>query len=322
MHLCHFNPALLLKNPHIQTLYPALMPKSPLQKYEIETFILEDGDFIESFWAKKPDKYTKGIVTLFHGLAGSYRSHYIRRIVLMLIQEGFSVVVMHFRGCGTRPNRLPRSYHSGDTADAFAWLQHLKKHYLNTPLYAVGYSLGGNMLLKLLGELQHTAPLQKAVAVSAPMQLDICANRMNQGFSKLYQHHLLTHLKRDLIAKYRQFDMQKLLNLTTLEVQKINTFWEFDDRYTASIHGFKNAAEYYRISSARQYLNSIHKETLIIHALDDPFMTREVLPKQSDLPSCVTLHLQQNGGHVGFIGGTVFQPHYWLEETICRFFIN
>ncbi len=319
MSLSRFYPAPLLQNPHLQTLYPALMPKAPLPAFETEVFELSDGDFLDIYWAKKPDTNTKAIITLFHGLAGSYRSHYIRRIIPVLIESGFSVVLMHFRGCAGRPNRLPRSYHSGDTADAVSWLQHLRQHYPHTPLYAVGYSLGANMLLKLLGESRENAPLQKAVAVSAPMQLDICANRMNRGFSRLYQHHLLTHLKRDLVAKYERFDMQKLLGITIEDVYKINSFWEFDDRYTAPVHGFASAKEYYRIASARQYLQTIQKETLIIHALDDPFMTKEVLPDTHALSPAVRLHLQQHGGHVGFVGGTPLRPHYWLEAAIADF---
>ena len=317
-----FTPGILLKNPHLQTLYPALFSHPPLPKVEIERFELDDGDFVDCYWHRRPGTHTKAIVTLFHGLAGSFSSPYIRRAMHALAQNGFSVVLMHFRGCSGEPNRLPRSYHSGDTADAKAWLHHLQKSFTDIPLYAVGYSLGGNMLLKLLGEWREISLLQKAVAVSAPMELAICAERMERGFSQLYQYHLLRQLKHDLLQKYREHNMQQIIGLTQTQVKKLKTFREFDDAYTAPVHGFKDATEYYRTCSARRYLSEITTPTFIIHAADDPFMTDAVLPAQNELSSSTKLSVLPNGGHVGFIGGSPLRPHYWLEEAIVSFFQN
>jgi predicted alpha/beta-fold hydrolase len=309
----------IYQNPHIQTLYPALFSHPPAPEVEIERFELDDGDFVDCYWHRRPDAQTKAIVTLFHGLAGSFASPYIRRAMYALAAKGFSVVLMHFRGCSGEPNRLPRSYHSGDTEDAKAWLSTLHRRYEDLPLYAVGYSLGGNMLLKLVGEWQEASLLQKAVAVSAPMDLALCADRMERGFSRLYQYHLLRRLKTDLLQKYTLHDMENIIGLTPNEVQKLKTFREFDDAYTAPIHGFKDAAHYYRSCSAKGYLSTIKTETLIIHAADDPFMTEAVVPKPQALSPSTRLHLLPHGGHVGFVKGSFLKPRYWLEEAIVSF---
>ncbi len=289
---------------------------------EVEILELPDGDFLDAFWHHKPtvDEPYKPIVILFHGLEGSHASPYIRGIMHTLYREGYSSVLMHFRGCSGRDNRLARCYHSGDTGDAKAWIKKLQESHPTNSLYAVGYSLGGNMLLKLLGELGDTSPLQAAVSVSAPMQLDICADKMNKGFSKLYQYHLMKHLKKSLLRKYQQHDMSLLIGIDSKGVKKMKSFWEFDDIYTGPIHGFGSAKNYYEKSSAKQYLKHITTPTLILHALDDPFMTPEILPQADELSPQIELEISTHGGHVGFVSGTILKPKYWLEERIVRYF--
>ena len=227
---------------------------------------------------------------------------------------------MHYRGTSGKENSLPRSYHSGDSADALAYLSSLKQRYKKAKLFAVGFSLGANMLLKLLGEEANNSPLDGAVAVSAPMQLDICAKSMNRGFSKFYQKNLLKDLNKSLDKKYDKHNMQALINLKREDIKNLKTFWEFDDAYTAPIHGFTSAQDYYTLSSAKQFLKYIKTPTLIIHSLDDPFMTPEVLPKESEVSKSVTLEISEKGGHVGFIAGSALKPEYWLEDRIVEFF--
>lgn len=316
-----FKPKFTLKNRHIQTLYAPLFRKQITPKVEVERFDLNDGDFVECYWYKNKPIDNRSIVTLFHGLAGSFSSHYIQGVMRTLEEKGFASVLMHFRGCSAKENLLPRSYHSGDTADAKAWINHLTKNYPNSSIHAVGYSIGGNMLLKLLGEEGENTPLKSAISVSAPMDLDITAKAINKGFSKLYQAYLLKALKLTLIEKYKKFDMEVLLNMNVEDVKKIKTIEEFDERYTAPINGFSSATDYYEKCSAKQYLKSIKIPTLIIHALDDPFMTKEILPKQSDeVSTSVTLELSKYGGHVGFVSGKGCKPNYWLEERIASYF--
>lgn len=229
---------------------------------------------------------------------------------------------MHFRGCTGNDNKLPRSYHSGDSGDALEFIQSIKKEFPSRPLYAVGYSLGANMLLKLLGELRENTLIEKAVAISPPMQLDACSDRMNQGFSRYYQHRLLSDLNRALEKKYDKHDMQKLLGIKREDVHKLKTFMEFDSAYTAPIHGFKSAQDYYTKSSSKQYLKFIKTPTLIIHAKDDPFMSQDVIPTEDELSSSIEFELTKKGGHVGFISGTIFKPEYWLEKRIVSYFLS
>jgi len=318
-----FQPAHGLKHRHIQTIFPTLFRKNPPPDINIERFELEDGDFVDCYWHSilPMDKLGKiPIVVLFHGLTGSFKSTYIQGMMTTLGKSGYHSVLMYFRGCSGEINRLPRSYHSGDTGDAKAWLNALQERYPNSPLFAIGYSLGGNMLLKLLGEYGDSSPFTAAVSVSAPLKLDICSTQMNQGFSKLYQYMLLKDLKKNLLRKYKKYDMKSLIGIGESEVEGLNSFWTFDDIYTGPIHGFESAEDYYQQCSSKQYLNKIRSATLVIHALDDPFMTPEILPNPIELPANVHLEIHPSGGHLGFVSNHIFKPEYWLEDRIIQFF--
>jgi predicted alpha/beta-fold hydrolase len=314
-----FTPATGMKNAHLQTLYAPLTRRNPQPSFRIETFRFDDGDFTDCCWYREPAP-GEPLVVLFHGLQGSYRSPYIRGIADALVQRGCGAVLMHFRGCSGRPNALPRSYHSGDTADARAYLTALRRRHPDNPLYAVGYSLGANMLLKLLGEDGESCILDGAVAVSAPMRLALAADRIDRGFSRFYQARLLRELKAALLEKYTRFDMRSLLGIGPEDVRALRNFRAFDDAYTAPVHGFASAEDYYRRCSAVSFLPAIRIPTLILHSLDDPFMTPGVLPGHDTLPTAVTMEVSAHGGHVGFVSGSPLRPHYWLESRIPRFF--
>ncbi len=317
----NFKPSFGLKNRHVQTLYSSLLRKLPNIKMEIEKFNLEDGDFLECYWHNKPETNSSvPIVILFHGLAGSYKSPYIQGTMNELAKNGFASVLMHFRGCSGVENRLPRSYHSGESGDALEWINHVNSNFPNSKIFTIGYSLGGNMMLKLLGELSNKSPITAAVSVSAPMQLDICASRMDIGFSKLYQHILLKDLNAALTKKYDKFDMYSHLNIKKTEIKNLKTFWEFDGAYTAPIHGFESAQDYYTKCSSKQFLKEIKTPTLIIHSSDDPFMTTDILPNENEVSKYITLEVSQYGGHVGFIEGTLFKPKFWLEKRVVNYF--
>ena len=316
-----FTPAFGLANRHIQTLFSTLFRKQVAPTVHIEKFELSDEDFVECYWSSVPID-SRPIVVLFHGLTGSFQSSYIQGAMNLLSQNDFHIVLMHFRGCSGKDNLLPRSYHSGDTSDAREFISYLNKQYPNNQIFAVGYSLGANMLLKLLGEQETTLNIKAAISVSAPLQLDICANRMNRGFSKFYQYRLMKDLKKTLLRKYKKHDMKKLIGIDEDEVKKLKNFWEFDVAYTAPIHGFKSAQDYYTKSSAKQYLKDIKTDTLLIQALDDPFMSPAVLPQKEEISDKLSLELYKHGGHVGFISGTIFKPQYWLEQRILSYFMS
>ncbi len=311
-------PAIGLRGGHLQTLYSTIFRKPNPLEVEIEQFELSDGDFVDCHWYTRPTD-PKAIVVLFHGLEGSYKSPYIEGMMRSLYSRGYWAVIMHFRGCGGRDNRLVRCYHSGDTGDAREWIASLKSRFGDTPIFAIGYSLGANMLLKLLGEDRDLSPLSGAISISAPMELDVCADKMNRGFSKLYQYHLMKHLKKSLLRKYKLHNMSLVIGIDKERVGELKSFWEFDNIYTAPVHGFGNARNYYAKSSAKGYLKSITRPTLIIHALDDPFMTPQILPKKEELSKSIILEVYPHGGHVGFISGSILRPKYWLEERVVEY---
>jgi predicted alpha/beta-fold hydrolase len=305
-----FKPAWWLRNPHLQTLWPVFLrrrPRPPLRRERLE---LPDGDFVDLDWTLNA---SGPIVIIFHGLEGSSRSHYARGMLTSLPQHGLRAVVMHFRGCSGESNRRARAYHSGDTGDIDFVVRTLKAREPNTPLAAIGYSLGGNALLKWLGEQGSDAPLQCAVAVSVPFLLHESTAHMNRGLARAYQWHLLKSLKTSARRKASKFTPPAPVH----EINQMKSFFEFDDRVTARLHGFAGAMHYYTSSSSRQYLNRICIPTLIVHSSDDPFMHAQVIPEAKELSPTIEFDLHRHGGHVGFVGGRLpWKPRYWLEERI------
>jgi len=316
-----FKPAFGLSNSHLQTLLPTFLHSKNNKHFYQQTFELDDGDFLDLAWTEKP-KNNKPIILVFHGLEGSINSPYAKSIMPVLKKQGWIGLLMHFRGCSGRPNNLPRSYHSGETEDAKTLINWLKDSYPQAPLAAIGFSLGGNMLLKLQGELSDSSPFKAAVSVCAPLVLASCAKRLDSGFSKIYQNHLINRMKKNLLIKAEKFDYKKLINLDENKISQLRNFWQFDDLVTAPLHGFKNVDDYYSKSSSRQYLQNIQKPTLIIQTLDDPFMTADVIPDESELSEQTQLELSESGGHIGFISGNLFKPVFWLEQRIPEYLLK
>ena len=316
-----FQPARFTANRHVQTLLPTLWCSNSAIKCEYQQLTLPDGDFVDLAWNRIPsENETKPIVVIFHGLEGSINSPYAKGLMRALANYGWHIVLMHFRNCSDRANLAARTYHSGETTDSSYFLNWLRESYPQAPLFAVGYSMGGNMLLKLLGEKGKEVPLGAAVAVSVPLLLNVCADQMRRGFSRVYQHHLLQKMKRKLLGKFQQYDYQNLIGLSPNDVDNIKDFWDFDNSFTAPINGFADAQDYYTKSSARQYLAEIQIPTLVIQSIDDPFMTPEVIPQEDELSDSVRLELSEKGGHVGFISGQLWKPRFWLEERIPQYF--
>lgn len=306
-----FHPAWWCRNPHLQTLWP-LAVKPPHPELSRERIELPDGDFIDLDWTTNTND---PVVLVIHGLEGSAHSHYARRILHALPTQGFRGVLMHFRGSSGEPNRLPRAYHSGETGD-LNYIYDLLSDRRHSMRAIIAYSLGGNVLLKWLGERRKDLPKLKAVAISVPFVLSELADHMNKGFPRVYQRHLVRSLHKTFEAKSRIVE----LHLTTAQIDKLRSFWEFDDKVTAPLHGFADATDYYNKSSSRQYLHGITTPTLVIQAKDDPFMSPAVIPEENELGASVTLELSQHGGHVGFIsGGTPRQPKFWLEDRIIDY---
>ncbi|SFD84733.1 hypothetical protein SAMN05660831_02426 [Thiohalospira halophila DSM 15071] len=303
-----FRPAWWLPGPHAQTLWPHLCRPRPRVATRPERVELDDGDFIDLAHGDGPAAAPR--VLLLHGLEGSLRSQYARGMMAALSRSGLRPVFMHWRGCSGEPNRLPRSYHSGATDDIARVVAHLRAREPETPLAAIGWSLGGNALLKWLGETGSANPLAAAAAISVPFRLERAAARMDRGFSRLYQWRLVGELRRSLEAKRR------LRGLELPEPLR-GGFRAFDDAVTAPLHGYRDANDYYARASSRPWLGRITVPTRILHALDDPFMDPGAIPTARELPPAVTLELARRGGHVGFVEGALpGRPQYYAEHRI------
>ena len=241
----------------------------------------------------------------------------LRRGMLATIdKQGWHGVLMQFRGCSGEHNLKDRSYHSGETGDLRFLIETLRKRYPHSILCAVGFSLGGNALLKYLGEYKDNTLLKAALAISVPYLLSNSAAKLEKGFSRIYQRHLLNRLVNKTLSKFK--DRQAPVDITN--INKWNTFRLFDHYVTASIHGFKSGDDYYEQCSSRQYLIHITIPTLLIHSKDDPFMSEDAIPNQDDLSDSVTLELSDHGGHVGFVSGNIpWNAKYWLEERIPEY---
>ena len=316
-----FQPAWWLPGGHLQTLAAKyLHPKYQGALYT-KWLTLPDGDELELCWSKQVTADYQGpLVVLLHGLAGNRHSHYVQGMFAAFKRLNWPVVLMHFRGCGERLNQLPRAYHSGDTADFGFVLQQLQQQYPLASLLAVGFSLGGNVLMKYCGEQQQHNPLAAAVAVCAPLALASSARRINSGFSKVYQRYLLRQLKASALQKLTRFPTFPI-PLDNQQVKRIRSIEAFDNSYTAPIHGFRDAADYYQQASGKAYLTSITIPSLIIHATDDPFLASDVIPTPAELSPSIQYELSSGGGHVGFIAGhNPLQPRFWLNERIPQFF--
>ena len=315
-----FKPAWWLPGPHLQTLWHSLCRKPPRLQRRRERLWLEDGDFLDLDW-HGPHAAEAPLVLVLHGLTGSSSSHYALGLQQALTTRDWASVALNWRGCSGEPNLLARGYHSGASDDLAETLRHLRAQRPLAPLYVVGYSLGGNVLLKYLGETGGDSQVQGAVAVSVPFRLDQCADRLGLGFSRVYQAHFMKQMVAYVKTKQRLFAHKGMADrLSTLDqlgtLDGMRTFWDFDDRITAPLHGFKGAQDYYTHSSSRYFLARIETPTLIIQATDDPFVFRHSLPEADELSPRIEFELHAHGGHVGFIEGPPQRPAYYLERRI------
>lgn len=307
-----FEPAWWCRGRHLQTLFPSLFRRRVIPALRRQRVELPDGDFLDIDWTALPGKRR---VLVLHGLEGSLESHYSGGLLKYLAQHGYRAGLMYFRGRSGTPNRLPRGYHSGDTGDLDYVVNHLHGTCPGQLLAVIGFSLGGNVLLKWLGERGAGAPLATAIAVSVPFDLDSAARQLERGLSRIYRNHLLGRLRQAVIAKSARHPAPVPLR----ELPRLNSFHAFDDAVTAPLHGFRDVADYYQRSSSKPFLRHIRIPTLILQARDDPFLPPSALPDDSELNEYTRLELSGHGGHVGFVAGnSPFHPVYWLEQRIVR----
>ena len=308
-----YRPSRWLPGPHAQTIWASRFRSTPSPDTKREQVELDDDDFLNLYWL------TQGngpIVIIVHGLEGDSSSNNVKAMFDVVRKNGWNGVLLLNRNCGGFSNRLQRTYHAGETGDLDFVVNLVKKRFPDVPLMLYGYSLGGNTMLKWLGEKGDHAGISAAAAVSIPFDLASSTAILDKGFSQIYQKHFVDLMREAAKRKFR--DLAPLFNPGDLN--KIKTLREFDEKVTAPLHGFVNADQYYSESSCKQFLKNICVPTLIMNSLDDPFLERNTFPGPKEVSDMVELEFLQNGGHAAFITGSIWKYFSWIETRIPEFF--
>lgn len=309
-----YDPPTWLPGGHLQTIWGVVAPR-PEVDYRRERWELPDGDFLDLDWVESPPDAP--LVVLFHGLEGSSGGHYARALMAAVHARDWQGVVVHFRGCSGEPNRLPRAYHAGDSAEIGYVLNRLRRDHPGRAIHAVGVSLGGNALLKWLGEQGGAAEavVSRAAAIGAPLDLPAAGAALDRGFNRVYSARFLKTLKRKALDKLDRFP--GLYDRAAVEA--IDTIRGFDDLVTAPLHGFRDAEDYWSRAASKPWLAHIRVPTLVLNARNDPFVPAETLPGAAQVSDRVTLEQPAAGGHVGFVGGWFPGDLAWLPGRVLAF---
>ncbi|HEX5725705.1 MAG TPA: alpha/beta fold hydrolase [Longimicrobiaceae bacterium] len=316
-----FRPARWLPGAHAQTIAGRFLRGPAGVTYRRERLELPDGDFVDLDHATVRGAPAPApgapVALVVHGLEGGSGSSYVLESCRALAEVGIRAVALNFRSCSGEPNRLARFYHAGDTGDLAFALAHVAAAHPGVPLVAVGFSLGGNVLLKYLGERGEAVPLRAAVAVSVPFDLTAGAGQLDgTRTGRFYVRFFVRKLRRKFMGKRAMLagygDVERAL--------RARTFREFDDAVTARLHGFRSAEHYWESSSSAAFLAGIRIPTLILHAVDDPFLPPSAIPRDA-VRANPWLHagFTAHGGHVGFVAGPPWAPEFWAEAEAARF---
>lgn len=299
---------------HAQTIYPLLLRTAP-PAYRRSRWETPDGDFVDVDWMDAPG--CASLVVLFHGLEGSSRSHYAVALAHALAARGRRGAIPHFRGCSGEPNRLPRAYHSGDHAEIDWMLRRLRAAFPSAAICAVGVSLGASALLNWLGRHGEEAlhVVDAAVAVSAPVDLAAAGHALGRGFNRVYSRHFLASMKRGARAKLARFP--GLFDGAALAACR--SLYAFDDLVTAPLHGFRGVDDYWTRASSKPWLAGIAVPTLLLNALNDPFLPAAALPAPAQVSAAVALEYPPEGGHAGFVSGAFPGRLAWLPARVLAF---
>ncbi len=309
-----YQPPQFLWNGHLQTIVPSLFRKVPVS-YERERLTTPDDDFLDLDWSVKTGQ-TK-LVILSHGLEGDSTRQYIAGMVRHLNNHGYDCLAWNFRSCSGEMNRQLRMYHSGATDDLDTVVnQAVAKGYEDISL--VGYSLGGNLTLKYLGEYADRLPsaVRRAVVFSVPLDLAASSGMLSRGFSRVYVRRFLKHLRLKVEGKEKLFPQ----HISSKNYRRLRTLIDFDNQYTAPLHGFEDAWDYYRRNSSIHFLDRINVPTLVVNAQNDPMLAPECFPEAlARKLSCVWMEFPEEGGHCGFPPADSKNEVYWSEERALRF---
>lgn len=310
-----YKPPFLFRNPHVQTIFPVFFRYVHTIAYERERINTPDKDFLDLDWSRHGHK---SLVVLCHGMEGNSEAKYIRAMIRHLKQHGYDAVVYNLRGCSGTPNRLLRAYHSGETGDLDLVLRHIRAHYHYEDISLIGYSLGGNIILKYAGEQGYALQgfVSSIAAISVPCDLESCADKMNKWYNIIYLKRFLQNFYQKLKIKNEQFPGQ--FNMEALK--RMRTFYDLDTYYTAPVHGFASAQEYWQKSSSKPFLSQIRVPTLLVNACDDTFLSDQCYPEQEITREnpYLKLLMPHYGGHVGFVQFNK-AGLYWHEARISDF---
>ena len=314
-----YRPAWWVAGAHAQTMWGRFFRKRNLFGARVERWDTPDGDFVDVHRLDGDEAEPR--LFILHGLEGTIRSHYVTGFFAEAKRRGWSADLLIFRGCGDEPNRLPRFYHSGDTGDLAFALNRVLNEYPRSSVGLAGVSLGGNVLLKFLGERGDglSPRVRAAAAISVPFDLEKGARKISTGFSRIYDRHFLRTLRekaRTKLAVYPGlFDAGRL--------ERARSIFEFDDAVTAPVHGFADAHDYYARSSSLPWLEKIRRPTFLLSAMDDPFLPSAVLDDvraAARVNPALSLEFTDQGGHVGFVGGRwPWSASYYAEWRACEF---
>jgi predicted alpha/beta-fold hydrolase len=321
--MSEFSPAWWLPGAHAQTMWGKLFRPLPPQFTQRIRWNTPDGDFVDLHRLPSAEANAPRLLIL-HGLEGTIRSHYAQGLLSEARRRGWAADLLIFRSCSDEMNLTRRFYHSGETSDVAFVIDRILNEFPGQSLLAAGVSLGGNVLVKYLGEKRADVPpqLKAAAAISVPFDLARSSRHINRGFARIYQRHFIRSLKRKTVAKLERFpdlvDRGDLL--------RIRTMYEFDETLTGPLHGFSGADDYYSRSSSLGWLHRVSIPTLLFNAVDDPFMPPDVLDdvrKVATSNPALEVDFPAHGGHAGFIAGAnPFRPFYYAERRACDFLAN
>jgi predicted alpha/beta-fold hydrolase len=313
-----YRPPGWLPGGHLQTIVPATLVPRPAVAYRRERWDTPDGDFIAIDFAQpEPAAVEAPLLVLFHGLEGGSNSHYARAVMRHFADRGWRALVAHFRGCGGEPNLLPRAYHSGDSAEADWILRRIHARWRDATLHAVGVSLGGNVLAKWLGEREDDARFVRAAAsVGSPLDLTAGGIALGRGFNLVYTRMFLASLKRKALAKLAHWP-----DIAQVEsIRSARTLHAYDNAFTAPVHGFRDADDYWTHASGKPWLRGVRVPHLVLNARNDPFVPADSLPTAREVSNFVTLEQPAGGGHIGFAEGRPPGHLRFLPRRLEEFF--
>ncbi len=313
----NYRPSYLFRSAHWSTIYPSVFRKVPEVVYERERIELADGDFLDVDWCRKGGRH---LVIVLHGLEGSADRPYVRGIINVMNKEGWDGVGLNFRGCSGSPNRLARGYHSGETGDIKFLVEKILEESNYETINLVGFSLGGNVTMKYLGEMNRHLParVKRAVGISVPVDLHDSCLEIQRLHNRIYLNSFLKNLKEKMRLKEEVLPA----HIDLEAIARSTDFFEFDGLATAPLHGFSSATHYYKSSSSLSFLPEITIPVLLINALNDTFLSETSYPIDLAKKS-KNIHLltPKYGGHVGFV---TRHPEniYWTENKVRDFFIE